>query len=64
MRKITNNNVRKDVILEFLENKRPSCTGYLVQIKLLYLLLYFSCQVVPYGLAARIPGFHPGGPRV
>ena len=22
----------------------------------------FSYQVVPYGLAVRIPGFHPGGP--
>ena len=27
----------------------------------LYLLLFFSFRVVPYGLAVRIPGFHPGG---
>ena len=40
----------------------PPIRSALVQIKVLYLLLFFSSQVVPYGLAVRIPGFHPGGP--
>ena len=30
--------------------------------RVLYLLLFFSFQVIPYGLAVRTPGFHPGGP--
>ena len=30
--------------------------------RLLHLLLFSSFRVVPYGLAVRIPGFHPGGP--
>ena len=29
---------------------------------LFYLLLFLSLRVIPYGLAVRIPGFHPGGP--
>ena len=32
-----------------------------MQSKVLYLLLFFSFQVVPYGLAVRIPGFYPDG---
>ncbi len=24
--------------------------------------MYILCQLLPYGLAVRIPGFHPGGP--
>ena len=35
----------------------------LVQNKLgLFAAILFIFQVVPYGLAVRIPGFHPGGP--
>ena len=30
--------------------------------RVLYLLLFFSFRVIPYGLAVRIPGFLPGGP--
>ena len=26
-----------------------------------YLLQFVSVRVLPYGLAVRIPGFHPGG---
>ena len=33
-----------------------------MQIKVIHFLLFLSFQVVPYGLAVRIPGFHPGGP--
>ena len=28
----------------------------------LFAAILFIFQVVPYGLAVRIPGFHPGGP--
>ena len=27
-----------------------------------HLLFYVSFREIPYGLAVRIPGFHPGGP--
>ena len=40
----------------------PPIRRALVQIKVLYLLLVYYSKVVPYGLAVRIPGFHPGGP--
>ena len=30
-----------------------------MQVKVLYLLLFFSFRVLPYGLEVRIPGFHP-----
>ena len=30
--------------------------------ELLYLLLFFPFQELSYGVAVRIPGFHPGGP--
>ena len=33
-----------------------------MQIKVLFLLLFLQLRAVPYGLAVRIPGFHPGGP--
>ena len=66
MRKTTNLNKKscKDVILEFLDNKLidPPVQSALVQIKVLFLLLFLQLQAVPYGLAVRIPGFHPGRP--
>ena len=40
----------------------PPIRRALVQIKVLYLLLVYYSKVVPYGLAVKIPGFHPGGP--
>ena len=52
----------KYFIVEFLDDNWPSSTECSSVIKELYLLLFFSFHVVPYGLAVRIPGFHPGGP--
>ena len=40
----------------------PPLRSALVQIKVLYLLLFFSFQFVLYGLAVMISGFNSGGP--
>ena len=47
----------------FLDNTLPaSNSAKCSSARLLHLLLLLSFPVVPYGLAVRIPGFHPGGP--
>ena len=52
----------EDFKLELLDNiGRPSSTECF-SVKVLYLLRLFSFRGIPYGLAVRIPGFHPGGP--
>ena len=51
------------VKLAFLDdNWRIDTSAKSSSARVVYLLQFLSFRVVPYGLAVRIPGFHPGGP--
>ena len=41
-----------------------NCTTYLIKFSSLFLFTFaqFYLRKIPYGLAVRIPGSHPGGP--